>query len=238
MATSVRAPLDGRWPVLLHRICERCVTLLAVDDASIGIVVGPDQLLPGVAHGRIGAELAEYAVTVGEGPQVDAVHAHATVDVVDLQADEARARWPAWAPAATEAGIRAVSAVPIEAGAITAGVLTLYATSSRPLDPRRSPAGHALLDAALLGLLDLAVAADDAVDGGEPAGRGAELDSLLRSEVHQAAGMVMVQAGLPIDEALARLRAHAFATGLGLAQVATDVVAGRLRFDDDGKPAQ
>jgi AmiR/NasT family two-component response regulator len=49
-------------------------------------------------------------------------------------------------------------------------------------------------------------------------------------QVHQASGMVTVQAGVSIDEAFLMLRAHAFATGRPVAEVAKDVVERRLRF--------
>jgi hypothetical protein len=49
--------------------------------------------------------------------------------------------------------------------------------------------------------------------------------------VHQAVGRVSVQARVPVDDAMALLRAHAFAHDRTLSEVATDVLAGRLRFD-------
>ena len=54
-----------------------------------------------------------------------------------------------------------------------------------------------------------------------------------RAEVHQASGMVAVQLGVSVGDALARLRAHAFAEGRPLAAVAEDVVSRRLRLTDD-----
>jgi hypothetical protein len=51
-----------------------------------------------------------------------------------------------------------------------------------------------------------------------------------RAEVHQAAGMISVQLGMGVEEALTRLRAHAYAEDRRLADVARDVVARRLRF--------
>jgi hypothetical protein len=54
-----------------------------------------------------------------------------------------------------------------------------------------------------------------------------------RAEVFQAQGMIMVQLGIDIDEALVRLRAHAYAAGRPLVDVARDVVACMLRFDRD-----
>ena len=49
-------------------------------------------------------------------------------------------------------------------------------------------------------------------------------------QVHQASGMVKIQAGVTIEEAFLMLRAHAFATGRPVADVAKDVVERRLRF--------
>ncbi|MFF3275851.1 ANTAR domain-containing protein, partial [Streptomyces chrestomyceticus] len=51
--------------------------------------------------------------------------------------------------------------------------------------------------------------------------------------VHQASGMVSVQAGISLAQALLRLRAHAFRHGRTVAEVAEDVVARRLHFRDD-----
>jgi hypothetical protein len=53
----------------------------------------------------------------------------------------------------------------------------------------------------------------------------------LHLDVHQAAGMVAVQLGIDVADAVLRLRAHAFATGTPLQKVAEDVVDRRLRFD-------
>jgi len=50
--------------------------------------------------------------------------------------------------------------------------------------------------------------------------------------VHYATGMVMVQLGVDPQHALARLRAYAFAEGRTVTEVARDVVARRLSFDE------
>jgi AmiR/NasT family two-component response regulator len=51
-----------------------------------------------------------------------------------------------------------------------------------------------------------------------------------QAEVHQAAGMLSVQLELRIPEALARLKAHALATGRSVLDVARDVIAHRLQL--------
>ncbi len=49
--------------------------------------------------------------------------------------------------------------------------------------------------------------------------------------------MVTVQIGVTVTDALARLRAYAYAHDRRLADVATDVVARRLRLDPNKAPA-
>ena len=60
-------------------------------------------------------------------------------------------------------------------------------------------------------------------EGGEPLGMS----------VHRAAGMVMAQLDSSIDEALARMRAAAFAEGVPIGELADDVVDGRRRFQKE-----
>lgn len=46
--------------------------------------------------------------------------------------------------------------------------------------------------------------------------------------------MAMVDLGVSLADAMARLRAHAYAQDRPLQDVARDVVAGRLRLEPDG----
>lgn len=52
----------------------------------------------------------------------------------------------------------------------------------------------------------------------------------FRFAVHQASGMVAVQLGVSVGEALARLRAYAFGNDLLLSDVAEAIVARKLRL--------
>ena len=61
-----------------------------------------------------------------------------------------------------------------------------------------------------------------------------------RAEVHQAAGMVSVQAGVSLGEALVLLRARAFASERAVVELARDVLARVVtlapeRDDGDGR---
>ena len=61
----------------------------------------------------------------------------------------------------------------------------------------------------------------------------ASVDVGDRAQLFQAQGMVMVQMGVSIGEALVRMRAYAYAEDRPLEDVARDVVERRLRFDDE-----
>jgi GAF domain-containing protein len=239
LSARTAASPDGRWRALLGRVCERCVGELDADHASIGVATGPSQLTPGAATSESAASLEDFAFTVGEGPCFDAMREHVPVVVGDVTTDDSLARWPAWSGAAADHHIRAATALPIEAGAITAGVLSVYARSAWHPDGRQLAVARRLVDLALLVLLDMALSVTGPGDpDAYPDGRPDELAVLLRADVHRAAGMVMAQAGVSIDQALARLRAHAFAVGRPLPDVAADVLARRLRFDTETDSAQ
>jgi hypothetical protein len=230
--------LPGDHPLILERLALRLVSELEVDAATIGLATGDTSWLPAYATSASAADLAQYAFTVGEGPCVDALRSHALVYVADLTTVAATARWPLWSVAADEAGIGSVAAFPVQAGAITAGVLTAYSSAVGRLSRDQIRTGLRLADAALLGLLDLTGVATEADDDGERTGDASELSAVLRGDVHLAAGMIMAQANVSIDEALARLRAHAFSSGRPLTEVASDVVDRRLRFEPDLPSAQ
>ena len=61
------------------------------------------------------------------------------------------------------------------------------------------------------------------------------LESMLayRAEIYQAQGMVMVDLGVSLTEAMLRLRAHAYAAARDLGDIARDIVAGRLVLERD-----
>src|SRR5581483_7452688 len=65
-----------------------------------------------------------------------------------------------------------------------------------------------------------------------------EVEANFRFVVHQASGMVAVQLGVGVGEALICLRAYAFANDRPVTEVAEDVVGRRLRFDEGGRGAQ
>jgi hypothetical protein len=220
---AAMAELDGSQPSVLDRLCGAAVGLLSLRGAGLSLMV--DGELRGTAGVSGPGVEAVQELQLGEGPSVDAWASVEPVLEPDL-AHPALLRWPAFAPRAVAAGMLAAFAFPLHLGAIRIGVLVLYRDRAGALD------GHQL--AYGLVLADLATSVILGLQSGAPA---EELHELLSSEpphwaeVHQATGIVSVQLGVGLDEAFVRLRAHAFAEGHPVREIAGEVVAHRLRLE-------
>jgi hypothetical protein len=178
----------------------------------------------------VSERLAEFQLTLGEGPCHDVLTSAGPVLAADLDNAESRTRWPAFTPEARELGAKAVFAFPLIIGGIQAGVMGLYSRSAGSLPDGQLGDLLILTDAATL--LLLAAAGGNAGQGARLNGQSADL-ALHRAEIDQATGMLTVQLGVPIAEAFARLRAHAYAQNQRLADVASDIVARRLHLRRD-----
>ncbi len=192
---------------------------------------GPDFLM--CVTDPVCEHLAELQLVLGEGPCHDVLASAAPVLASDLDDKEWGRRWPGFAAEARRLGAAAVFAFPLVIGAIRAGAMGLYRTSPGPLSSARIGDGLILADAATLLLLD---GAHDGTDGaaGEAATAVQAPDlALHRAEIDQATGMLTGQLGVSAAEAFVRLRAYAYAQDRRLADVASDIVARRLRLDPD-----
>jgi hypothetical protein len=220
----IAAAHEGEGPVSMAAVCEAAVLRLGIDGASVSAVSGGLGREPLYASDELSAKLEDLQFTTGEGPAADDSGLGAPVLVGDLET--AGTRWPGFAPEAAAAGARAIFAVPLQAGAIRVGVLSLYRARPGPLAAEDLADALVFADVALHLLLDAASGASGSPDYWP-------LNDLQdrRSMVHQATGMISVQLEVSLEEALARLRAHAFACGSSPGEVAAEVVARRLRFD-------
>jgi hypothetical protein len=201
-----------------------------VDAAGAGLSMtrGPGLREPVFATGPVSQDLEELQFTLGEGPCMEAATEDEPVLVADLAAADSRRRWPMFAPAAAERGIRGMFAIPVLVGAARLAVFDLYWRAAGPLSLENMADALVYADAVLVLALDGRVGvAPDLENFGN--------DALVewRAEVHQATGMVSVQLGVDVTEALIRLRAYAYLHDRRLTDVSAEVVARRLRFRPD-----
>jgi len=163
---------------------------------------------------------------LGEGPCVDAYHQGRPVFEPDLAAP-ATPRWVAFTAPAVEAGVRAIFGFPLQVGAVRLGALNLYCARPGPLTDDQHADALVMAEIAAQALL---VMQADAPPGRLAAALEAGAD--FQYVVHQASGMVSVQLKISVGQALVRLRAYAFGNDRPLSEVAQDVLALRLRFDE------
>ncbi|KAA6215026.1 GAF domain-containing protein [Streptomyces albofaciens JCM 4342] len=207
---------------------ELCAQLLGVDGIAACATTADGQSEVLWCTQGTSARLEDLQFTLGQGPGPEVAVCCAPVLVPDLS-QVAAGRWPALLPEAQALGIGAVFCLPLHVGSACLGTLTLQRAAPGPL-PDATLTDAWLVANALTAVL---------LHGGPQREAFAAADSgseLYRAVVHQATGMVSVQAGVPLAQALLLLRAYAFGHRQSVVETAEDVVARRLSFreNEDG----
>ncbi|QDQ16445.1 GAF and ANTAR domain-containing protein [Streptomyces spectabilis] len=168
----------------------------------------------------LGPELDNLQYALGDGPTLETARQGHPLTEPDLPTADP-AHWPLFLPAAARTPAGSLIATPLRLGAATVGVLTGYRTTPGPLTPTQLR-GLDRLGRVLLHLLysELATPAD----GTGPA-TGLRLH---RAEVHQATGFLANAPGIPMGQALLRLRAHAAAHDHSLPDLAQALLTRHL----------
>lgn len=199
------------------------VAAAEVDTVAVVVTLAASPRESVYASSALGADLEELTTTLGEGPGVDALGDGPAL-AADLREAWCQARWPMFAPAAADLGVRAAFALPLQVGGIRLGVMDLYRIRPGPLGQDQFADALLLADTTCALLLD----GTGSIDRDQP-----DEASLQHPEVHQAAGMIVAQLGVSSAVALVRLRAYAYAHEQKLRDVAANVVARRIRFHAD-----
>jgi GAF domain-containing protein len=222
---SLIAADGGERASLIVRLCAECRSAMSISGAGVALMTadGPSGVVLG-ATDRRARQLEELQFSLGEGPCVEASRTGRPVFQPDL-AESGSTRWPGFVAAVLDIGVRAVFAFPLRVGAIHVGILDLWRDTPGHLSILELADALSFADAATVVVLHLQ----------DPDGADADGSALIgpidsRAEVHQATGMITVQLGIGLAEALLRLRAYAYASGRPVPEVAADVVSRRLRF--------
>ena len=216
----------------LARLCEVAVDVASVNGVGVMLMVDDVPQVSLYSTGDVSARIEDLQYTLGEGPCVDAFQGGRPVLEPDL-AQPVTPRWAAFTPPAIEAGVAAVFGFPLQVGAVRLGALDLYRDRSGPLTEEQH--ADVLVMSKVCATTILAMQASAPLDG--LAGELAAAGTSYQMVVHQASGMVAVQLGVGVGDALVSLRAHAFAHDRSLVEIAEAVVMRRLRFNDDGAGA-
>jgi len=210
---------------LPERLCRAAVQIMGATGASLTIAYTTPHRVTLCATDDRASRLEDLQDVLGQGPGPTAYLSGLQVrsQIGPPHGPGARpvdARWPQFDLAVREAftSVR-MTAIAIHPDGDVMGVLTCH----QPVDTRPrldEPVAQFLADAVGVALLK---------DHDELA---TELTGpwTNRAQVHQATGMVTAQLGIHPEDALALLRAHAFAHGWPLDRVAAAVVGRELDF--------
>ncbi len=207
---------------MLTVLTTRCVELL--DAAAAGILLADSAgTLRVVGASNEQAQLLELLqVQHDEGPCWDCYH---TGDVIINEDVTAGSPWPRFAPVAVAAGYPSVCAVPMRLKQSRMGCLNLFMS-----EPVRLPDADIALAQALADVASIAIVQDEATRTADV--RERQLQHALESRIviEQAKGMIAAQAGVAMDEAFSRLRAHARNNNLRLTDVAAAIISGSINM--------
>ncbi|MEV3853441.1 GAF and ANTAR domain-containing protein [Streptomyces sp. NPDC050095] len=201
--------MGGPPPLFMAGVAEACGT----DSVAVTLVDAQCNQLAAASSDQFSRAAQDLEFVLGEGPARDSVFSRGPV-VASGQA--LNSRWPGYGPAVEALGIGQVVAVPMVSAGECIGSLAAFDGHDRDGSSSLvTQVADALTRSVFLG--------KDAVPG-----LFGGLD--FRAEVHQAAGMVAVQLGCRVVDALELVKARAFADDRDIGEVARDIVAGQLRL--------
>jgi GAF domain-containing protein len=206
---------------LLTGLADRCVRLLGVSAAGV-MLVSPAGRLGLAASSSEAMRLLElFELQAQEGPCLDAFRTGERVEHENL--DAGSGRWPSFSAAAIEAGFQSALALPLRLRDVTLGALNLLSTTRTPMDEADIIVARAFADLAALSIIQHQAVA-------EAQRLNEQLSAALTSRVviEQAKGIISERAGIQLDEAFSRLRAHARNHNLHLTAVAQAAIDGTL----------
>ncbi len=218
---ELRAGGDG---LSAARLCAVFPQIAGVTGAGVMLMSGDVPRGSVCTTDDVSQVIEDLQYTLGEGPCLDAYQQNRVVAEPDL-ADPVTRRWFAFTPPALNAGVRAVFGFPLRVGTVRLGALNLYREWAGPLSDDQKADALVMADVAARWVLEAQAGASPGA-----VARELEVGADFHFAVHNAAGMVSVQAGITVTEALIRLRAFAFSHDRLLADVAQDVIDRKLRL--------
>ena len=230
VATEASLPGDPQGTAGdLRRLCSAAVKALPMWGAGLSLMSEAGVRGVAAASDPSSERVDELQFTLGEGPCMDAFTTRRPVLVPDLD-QVARRAGPSTPLQRTKKGCARCSRSRCRSAPPGSACSTCIATCRRCLTADELAQSLTFADVATSMLLD---GQEEAPTGAAASGLAEVLE--YRYELYQAQGMVMVQLGVSLVEALAVMRAYAYSHDRDLADVARDVVSRRLRLDQDAR---
>ena len=221
--------------LMLHRTCTAVTEDARVDGLAVALMSpsGARELV--YASSALAQYLDDIQFTSGVGPCLDAFTSERPVLCPALNEPAVRQRWLGFTEDAIEAGAAGVFAFPLMSGTTVFGSLELYRTRAGNLTEQEyddAVRGSATIAHVLLTYFAASEKASAGTDFSAREQNTVFTSEFARPQVNHAAGMVSVQLGVDIDDAMATMRSRAYLEHRSLADIADDVVARRLSFEN------
>jgi hypothetical protein len=208
----------------LHRLAERCVSVLGVSEAGV-VLVGPEGQLRPLASSSERMHLMELIeVQREDGPCLDCWRSGEAVREDELS--ESRERWPRFTPAALEAGFLSAYAVPMRLREERIGALNLFANRTFGLIEPDEIIAQAMADVATIGILH-----ERFIRQREEVSEQLRAAFNARIALEQAKGIVAEAMGTDVDEAFALMRGYTRRHRLLLSEVAGRLISRDLAVE-------
>jgi GAF domain-containing protein len=205
-------------------LTERCVELLGATDGGLMLVDPQGDLRVVASSSEQMRTLELLELQSSEGPCLDAYRTAEAVGADDV--DTIARLWPGFGAHVRRASYRSIYAVPLRLRYEVVGALNLFNTDQAPWDADDLKLAQALADIATIGLLHHRAMHDSLL-------LTTQLQSALdsRISIEQANGLLAERLETTTRDAFERLRRYARSHNLLLAEVAVDLVAGKLPAD-------
>lgn len=204
---------DDDAQATLQRVVDLAVkTIDSCDYAGVSIRHGRSELDTPAWTDEIAIRSDQLQYELGEGPCVDAVWVDDLYVVDDLRSET---RWPHWAPAAVDLGLRSVLSIRLSTEATVVGGLNLYARDVAAYDEDDVLTAHVY-----------ALHASSAIRQTQQSD-GLRVALRTRHLIGMAQGVLIARLGLDEEQAFQFLRRLSQDHNVKLRDVATTVVAHR-----------
>lgn len=209
---------------LLTLLADRCVDVLDADAAGIMLATPHGDLRVMASSSAAMRVLELFEIQEQEGPCLDCFASGVAVVNPDLAEG---ARWPQFSQEALEAGYRSVNAVPLHLRGVVIGALNLFHSATGAMPEEDLTAAQAFADIATIAILQHRAALEAQM-------LNEQLNHALTSRIviEQAKGMIAERLGLSVEQGFVTLRRHARNHNRRLADLAHDLIAGRLSAQD------
>jgi GAF domain-containing protein len=208
----------------LHGLSVDSLEILGADAAGVMLADGRGSLRL-IASSEERMRLLElFELQGAQGPCLDAFSGGAAVQA---GAVDSRARWPDFAPRASEVGFQRMCAVPLRVRANVIGALNVFRSSDEAFTDTEMEIAQAMAEIAAIALIqERALREHDLLTG--------QLQAALNSRViiEQAKGMLAEYLTVTVDEGFQLLRGYARGHNRKLTEVASAIIDRQLTGTD------